>query len=645
MNAIERLQMRAFGGEDVAARPDADDDRWWPKGPLLPGVIELIGDLAQRPFASDGLNIYFLLGGAGNGKSFAARALAMRLGIDLQGSGDKLARRKYERSVDGAEVVILNDATIANRAEYNEKQSVALAADIEEWTQRSATRPVIAFCCVNRGIIVDELRALETVRGGSSKVAQRLLRWIAGVSDTVTDGTEVPPEDFREPLLLGSHYRESSSMIEGTKVRAFALSVDSTSIVSQAKQGQKSAARELMTAIVARCLPEALERDPNCPILANLINLQVPAAVNGWAGILEGAEVASGRYFSYRDLWALIALTILGPRVAGSTSGMQGAVGAVDALLHRLSLASNSAERLEALLGLSQHRLSCALYRAPVPRDDGLRVEYPPGTPFHGGLILVDPAVWGGKDTEGIESAMAEVALGGRPSMVLKTQGHPLSALWTAFDEALEQALLETVNSPGCMDGHRRGLISWYGAYLIRLSSLATGSIGNKAAIQVLEDCGNACKLGPALPPNAIDSGLRKLLLPDHGRAGDHKVMMRAFAARAEPLDIEADETLPTLAEVTHVGSLSMRLRHRNGRVVLECHIAGQEKTVGELTLDLPLVREALAWSEGKPGQTDASIFIEPRLERCRASSLSAMPDSFRRLVSATTSGQVELSQ
>jgi hypothetical protein len=644
MNAIERLQMRAFGGEDVAARPDAPDDDWWPKGPLLPGVIELIGDLAQRPFTSDGLNIYFLLGGAGNGKSFAARALAMRLGIDL-GSGEKLARRKYERSVDGADVVILNDATIANSAEYKEMQSVALAADIAEWTHRSATRPVIAFCCVNRGIIVDELRALETVQGCSSEVAQRLLRWIAGVSETVADGAEAPPEDFRQPLLLGSHYRESSSTIAGTKVRAFALSVDSTSIVTQVKQGQKSAARGLMAAVVALCLPEALKRDPNCPILANLTNLQAAAAVDGWAGILDGAEVASGRYFSYRDLWALIALTIVGPKVAESTNGAQGAVGAVDALLHRLSLASNTAERLEALLGLSQHRLSCALYRAPVPREDGLRVEYPPGTPFHGGLILVDPAVWGGKDTEAIEPAMAEVALGGRPSAVLRTQGHPLSTLWTPFDEALEQVILEAVNSPGCMDGHRRGLISWYGAYLIRLTSLATGNIGNKAAIRVLEDCRIACKVGPALPPSAVDSGLRKLLLPDHGLAGDHKVMMRAFAARAEPLDGGADEALPTLAEVTHVGSLSMRLRQRNGRVVLECHIAGQENTVGELTLDLPLVREALAWSEGKSGQTDASIFIEPRLERCRASSLSAMPDTFKRLVFATTSGQVELSQ
>lgn len=645
MNAIERLQMRAFGGEDVAARPDAADDDWWPKGPLLPGVTELIGDLAQRPFASDGLNIYFLLGGAGNGKSFAARALAMRLAIDLQGSGE-LARRKYERSVDGADVVILNDATIANRAEYKEKQSVALAADIAEWTHRSATKPVIAFCCVNRGIIVDELRALETVQGVSSEAAKRLLRWIAGVAESVAEGVEVPPGDFRPPLLLGSHYRESSSTIDGTKVRAFALSVDSTSIVSRSKQGpKKSAARELMAEVVALCLPDAQKRDPNCPILANLINLQSAETVDAWAGILEGAEVASGRYFSYRDLWALIALTVVGPRVAEATSGAQGAVGGVDALLHRHSQASNATERLEALLGLSQHRLSCALYRAPVPREDGLRVEYPPGTPFHGGLILVDPAVWGGRDTEAIESAMAEVALGGRPSAVLRTQGHPLSTLWTPFDDALEQALLEEANSPGCMDGHRRGLISWYSAYLIRLTSLATGNIGNKAAIQVLEECRVACKLGPALPPSAIDTGLRKLLLPDHGRAGDHKVMMRAFAARAEPLDGDADEALPTLAEVIHVGSLSMRLRQRNGRVVLECHIAGQDRTVGELTLDLPLVREALAWSEGKSGQTDASIYIEPRLERCRASSLSAMPASFKRLVSATTSGHVELAQ
>lgn len=643
MSSIDKLQTRAFGGEDVATRPDAIDDQWWPSGPLLPGVKEMIVDLAARPPIANGLSIYFLLGGAGNGKSFAARAVAKRLRIDLASSSGKLARRKYERSLDGADIVILNDATIAESEHYGENAAIALATDIAGWFERARTRPVIAFCCVNRGIVVDEIRALEVGGHDSPEVARRVLQWIAGNRETISSPGEEALKDFRSPLGLGPHYRESASTIDQVDVRAFSLSVDATSVVSVAPNGGEGAARKLAGQISSLCWPDVEGRGGSCPLRANLANLSDARYLEGWGRILEGAEAASGHYFSYRDLWGIIALSVCGPRSPSGAVEASGVLGAIDELVARLDASSNVRERLQCLLDLSKHRLSCALFRAPVPRLGVDEMEFPPGTPFHAGLALVDPALWGASGYEKIESAMNSIALGEKPSLILKQMGLELNELWQPFDDLVEDAVLEFASSPGFPDSYRRGLVSWLSGYIMRLCSLGPTGIGNQREIEVLKECALACEAGPALPPASIDDGLRRLLFPEVSQATAGRVVTKALAPRSEPLGEQAGQVGAVLGEVTSVGTLSLRLRRRNDRVLLEVNQTGQERSVGELTVDLPLIRQALAWSHGRIGQTDASRFVEPRLERCRASSLAALPPSMRRLVAVTRSGQVEL--
>jgi hypothetical protein len=236
------------------------------------------------------------------------------------------------------------------------------------------------------------------------------------------------------------------------------------------------------------------------------------------------------------------------------------------------------------------------------------------------------------------------VALGEKPSVVLRSLAHAVSNVWSPFDDAVEDAILAVVGSPGCKDSSRRGLISWLAAYTIRLSTFSSASIGNKEAVNALEQCRAACQAGPAGLPGAVEKGLRRLLFPEAEGLEPQRVLTRAFSPRAEPLLRAVAEGEAMLGEVAHISELSMRLRSRSGRVILECHLVGQARTVGELTVDLPLVREALAWSSGRPGQTDVSAFIEPRLERCRASSVASLSPTQRRLIAITASGPVELS-
>ena len=61
------------------------------------------------------------------------------------------------------------------------------------------------------------------------------------------------------------------------------------------------------------------------------------------------------------------------------------------------------------------------------------------------------------------------------------------------------------------------------------------------------------------------------------------------------------------------------------------------------LLLDFPLVREALAWKGGRPGQTEATTFIEPRLERCRAATINALPGTQRKLAALVNDKLLEI--
>ena len=132
----------------------------------------------------EGLHIVFLLGGAGNGKSFVARSLGKELGLSAPAS-DALAHRIYKTTKNGVHVELLNDATIAPREDYQSSQPVALASDIQRWWNESAVNPVAAFCCVNRGIVIDELRSLAEHNHGIEVLAHTVLAWLASPEQDV----------------------------------------------------------------------------------------------------------------------------------------------------------------------------------------------------------------------------------------------------------------------------------------------------------------------------------------------------------------------------------------------------------------------------------------------------------------------------
>lgn len=634
--SFQKLQKRAFGGEDVAARPGAEDDEWWPKGPLLPGVQELTRDFVTGIESPESLHLVFLLGGAGNGKSFAARSLGKELGLAASAS-DALAHRIYKATRNGVRIELLNDATIAPSADYQSRQPVALACDIQRWWGESAVSPVAAFCCVNRGIVIDELRSLSEQGHDIEVFARAILAWLASPESDAAGQLGTSLEEAK--LVLGEHYHELRFNLGGRSVRISAMSVDARSLLDI--DGDQSRAGMLFQQIVGRCRDDALARPADCPIRANVQQWLPPNTILGWENILAHAEIASGRLHSYRDVWGLAALSILGPRFA-VTDGSQSLLDHVDRCLHKARNGSSPKDRLDALLELSQFRMHNALFRSPIPSGGDALPFYPPTTPAHLGLSLVDPSAWGAMDSHAVEVAMQSVALGGMPSESLIGSGL-LDNAWFGFDKYLEQAIVEYVGSDDCSDRVRRRLVSWFGGYLTRLVGVSTGRLGNLAVVTQWKLCREACVNGVGKLPLEFEKAIRSLVFPQHDDVPPDRILVPAFAARVEPLQASRDGASPRLAEIIPHNSINLQVRQQGSRLVLECTLTGHAEVIGQLVLDFSLVREALACRGRRAGQTESTAHVEPRIERCRASSLSAVPAIQRRLVVISGGSPVEL--
>jgi hypothetical protein len=634
-SSLHKLQKRAFGGEDVAARPGTEDDDWWPRAPLLPGVEELIRDFVDGE-GGETLRIDFLLGGAGNGKSYAARSLGRELGLQSS-PDDPLAYRKYSTQCGSRRVELLNDATIAPAKEYESRQGYALACDIQDWWEASAGSRMSAFCCVNRGIVIDELRSVAVAGGEVGVLPRTILAWLATPEYRVAEelGVELLPPQ----LDLGDHYRELNFRLDDRVVRISALSVDACSLLE--RDEDSSRAGTLFQQVVACCRDEALSRRVDCPIRANVEQWLYPEAIKAWENVMEHAEIASGRLHSYRDVWGLAALSILGPRFS-IADGSSTPLDHIDMCLGIATGTGSAAERLQAWLELSHFRVANALFWAPVPDGKNAVPRYPPTTPAHHGLSLIDPSSWGCGKSKAVEEAMQDIALGGMPSKTLLAKGD-LDGAWFPFDASLEDALVKYVGSDECPDVVRRRLISWYGGYLMRLVGLSNKHLGNHATLTLWKHLRSRALNGNERLPLEFNKAIRALIFPQHEDAPHDCILIPAFAARVEPLQTDKEGANPRLLEVVPHGSIGLRVRQRGGRLLLECTLAGETEIIGQLVLDFQLIREALACRDQRAGQTESTAYVEPRVERCRASSLDRVPGSDRTLVVMSAGKLMEL--
>ena len=201
---VKWLLARSYGQGGAVALPNSKSLGTGNDGVTVPitrspvGVQDVLDQLINQcaswplPEGTD-IGWCFLVGGPGNGKSEALRALAGALNIPLP---PKILGEPALRSipadwpesacqvVPGPEIVFINDASIPRPGTVGNKQSSSLYLDIIDGINRflGEDTPTILFVNVNRGILVEEQAALQIAPSSSqsrvSDLAKDVIDWL-----------------------------------------------------------------------------------------------------------------------------------------------------------------------------------------------------------------------------------------------------------------------------------------------------------------------------------------------------------------------------------------------------------------------------------------------------------------------------------
>src|SRR5690606_29290172 len=135
-----------------------------------------------------------------------------------------------------------------------------------------------------------------------------------------------------------------------------------------------------------------------------------------------------------------------------------------------------------------------------------------------------------------IESVLEVIHTGGKPSQQLASKVPEFADCWRAFDDALEDSIVEVVMQDACPELVRRRLIAWLSGYMSRAITLATGRFGNELAVSSWLECLEAARTGESPVPIRLEKAARGLLFPEPSDGGLRRMVIKAFANRIEPV-------------------------------------------------------------------------------------------------------------
>lgn len=607
--SVSDLWAFATGGSDVAARPSAPTPQL--HGPRPAGVAEA-AEWMRAALADHGTQqrMLFLVGGPGGGKSHVTAHVVRGL-YRRDSQDDGLAHRTYDYEVPGtAGLLLLNDATIP-RGEAGALST--LAQDIESLGGRHLV------ACVNRGVLVDEL-----AREANAPLGTAITSWLRGdlpgAAGSWTVRDEGPSTDYlRQGTVEGPGlsaqllvvFVDACSLLEARPAvtvlrdRLEPHPYDIARFGSRRDRNGTPAGQFLSLVVDALPRSDGSQADP---IAANLHSLQSDTVRNGVLTILRAAELASGQRLSYRQLWGAASRLVAGnlPEEINAAS-LEGWLGGLAP-----SGWDTPTKRFDALRVLASVRLHMAIFG----HEGAGEIRHP----LVGITSAVDPSRdlrprgKGSSWSQPLFEAFSASTAGASPltGLVEACQDSGLREFVTPFDRLLDDAFVEAVaNEPRvdwCTDA-----TAWYGLYLTRMLGVATG---NAAFMAELDTWTEAWQLS-GLVPTGLKNRLLALISPR--REPDElssPSLVPLYSSRA--IAMVGRPTQPTLA--VRMPSLELESRRDGEELIL--HVFQEGKALGQMVLDLALVREALAIGRGWLGLTDMTESTVPRLERFRAVNL-----------------------
>lgn len=638
------IMERALGGSTTAESPSSiSSHHSWPDGreaPVARSACTVLADVAREKPSNLGGPApcwVFLVGGAGNGKSKLARATLDELGVEPLDQGEAFARRVYRYSLGLRRgLTVVNDATIPP----GDEEEFPLVADLE----RTIDQREDLLACVNRGVLLAEARVAPSADSSSNlQGASDVVRWLLNQDSTRHDGSlhleEVDLEKehrgaYRFASLLDGDtpvahlhavFMDQASLLEPWAPRS---DVGKTSdqplgteswqvlpILDRQLEGDEDVPFARSLAQLGNALGGELQPDELDPVLANARS--IADAAPAWCSLVRGTEIMRGAQFTYRELWALSVMSLVGP--SDSLSALADHVQANSARAR----AQDGVDRLLALISLAQVRSHVLMFEAgrersrPLPR--GANNPRWPGTGSEAvqALRAADPlrdfGERDGKAYVDLVGRLAAIEDGGLPLRDLASVEPAITRYIAPLDLQLEQHLMEFLrDGQGDVSLEQRNeFLSWYGEYCTRLVGLARGrpafsTACNRWQVAYL----NAHKHGRLR--EQLKRSIMDILMP--GSRDSH-------VARFPVLGDRVDDTIPSRGAVMvelDASRFNLMAETRGSSVVLSLVSGPAEEKAAEAILDFHLVREALSRSEGS-GFTDSLPLVEPRIERTRA--------------------------
>ena len=625
------LLTKSFGGGEVAASPNAGLSSL-PVVSFPPGATEarnlLLGDLRSP---QGHLTWIFLVGGPGNGKSELTRQLAAEpvLKADFDPS-DEAHQRSYDyRHDSGAQLRIINDATIRTDGR-------SLISDLRD----ALSEGVSVIANVNRGILVEDRPSDQNSDG----LPEFLLRGLLDLKFN-DDGKTFRVQPDRPELRNHVTQLELTDPVTGAVVHAVIVRLDVCSLfepqpktaltegelqsesyrVTRLDQRNQvmSPAIELIGQVVESFEhPDFADRRFD-PVWANLQTLKATGMVSHVATLLRSAEIASGRLFTFREVWGAISLMVLGP-TSETSGGLSYLTQLADEAENLRASNGSIGDQLSAMQRLADYRLSQVLFgESRSARTGESETGGPWTTPVTERLRLVDPAIdatpgefvdqdggWASPVLNALEAAV----FGDRPMSSLRTTHPKFAAAVTDFDLELEKVVYEFCDHPDTRDSEYDAALSWFGRYALRLYALAHGVPAFYRELlewtRAWNDASSLQGLG-----DELSAQVKNLLVPTYESKGEPTLALEVFTSHTKPVRYPPE--YPTLVRRIPLGKLSMGARVSGDRIKVK--LVFDSRDIVELDLDFPLLREALAGRGGHPGVTELGARTSPRLERARA--------------------------
>lgn len=638
---------RSFGGLGTAESPTSKKTTSnWPDGQAAPMAKEACQALvdACNGEARDGdpRCMVFLVGGAGNGKSKLAGDTVSLIGGTPVGEPQPFAQRVYDYKLDsGVQLRVINDATIPPKDQFDRP----LIRDLAQ-TLRAGQH---LLACINRGVLIGEARAHgdETIPQ-PERTAMVIARWLLSGELQGTEGEEwkVCLDDTKE---LPEHYSVAALWLGGKKTAVIhVVYMDNASLLEHwvpPKLADGDYRQPLPTGTVevvpilddprlsrpaafqscvekgASAYSDALEGDSLDPITANARSLSNNIVANGWCSLLRGAEVISGTHFTYRELWALFAHSIVGPINAPDLEALS------EWASERLVQANDNAseERLGALLSLGAARTHMLLFDAGRAADDQvLKVPHFvwPSTESDAlrSVRMADPlrsfGPASGTENAEIANLLAGIEDGHLPGQRLADEDEAIGNYWSPLDAEIERAIRQEIDTSRDTSTlkKRNWLLSWYGRYMYRLIGLVRGWPAHCSVISEWQSSWLDADKRNRLSKD-IEDAILDIIAPSAGR-GDESYFT-FLQPRVDAGEGSVERALVALPRNHFV----IKAKTAGGRVELQIDQAGREggPQPASTLLDFHMLREAMARLNGH-GFTDSLMLIEPRIERIRAS-------------------------